>query len=206
MRKSCISIFLFGVLLLAATCNAQNATTETQLKTIDAFVADLMRADKVAGGLELVQECAPLEPKPLDFKGPLIQALRKLSQVDPSLSWRQSGSTYLVTINRSGSARLTSVHLPALQFSARTLDEASDILLQQQRVRDRIRELRLAESPSNIGFSSINERELRQISLPEGTLGEDLNALAAAFGSAIWQLDQRTCGNNSSYRLAWISK
>jgi hypothetical protein len=201
-------VLLCSVILLCASGDsAQVVTPKTSLRTLDVVVADLLKAARVPGGIEVMRGCNDLESKPFEVATvPISAALTNLSEVERTLTWHKIGAGYLVTITSVGSPRVTSAEIPALQLKAKTLTEASDILLQEQATRNRIAGLKLSEGPSNIGFSSIHDRDRRGISLPAGTLRDDLNALATAFGPAIWQLDQRECGGRRSFRLSWIAK
>jgi hypothetical protein len=207
MIDNTLRILLYAVMLCASAASAQVVTAKTPLRPLDAVVADLLKTARVPGGIEVTRGCDELEPKPFEVAtAPTSDALTSLSQVERTLTWQKIGTSYLVTITPVGGPRVASVGLPALQLKAKNLAEASDFLLQQQAVQNRIAELRLSEVPDNIGFSSIHERETRDVSLPAGTLREDLNALATVFGAAIWQLDQRECGGRRSFRLSWIAK
>jgi len=107
---------------------------------------------------------------------------------------------------RTATPSVSSAKLPSLQLRVKTLSEATDILLQQKAMQDHPAALNTTEAPDNIGFSSIRERELRIVSIPPGTLKEDLNTLASAFGAAVWKLDQHDCRGNRTFRLSWIAK
>ena len=203
-----LSVLLCSVILLCASGDsAQVVTAKTSLRTLDVVVAELLEAARIPGGIEVMRGCNELESKRFEVATvPISAALTNLSEVERTLTWHKIGPSYLITITSVGSPIVTTVEIPPLQLKGKTLAEASDILLQEQATRNRIAGLKVSEGPSNIGFSSIHDRDRRDISLPADTLRDDLNALAAAFGPAIWQLAQRECGGRRSFRLSWIAK
>ncbi len=176
-------------------------------ETLDVAVADLLKANKVSGGIEIFAGCKPFEEKTFEIVDrPLDSALARLAQAEPSLSWRKNEKTYLATIKLVDSPSLTAAKLPPLQLKVRTLWQATDSLLQHRATQNRVAELKLSSGPEHLGTSSIYERDERTISLPAGTLQDDLNTVAAAFGSAMWQLNQRECGETRTFRLSWIAR
>jgi hypothetical protein len=200
-------VLLYAVMMHTSAGSAQLAAGKIPLRPLDVVVADLLKTARVPGGIEVLRGCNNLDPKPFQVAAvPTSDVLTNLSEIERTLTWQKTGAGYLVTITSAEAPKVASVELPALHLKAKTLAEASDILLQQQATQNRITELKLSEAPDNIGFSSIHERDTRDISLPAGTLREDLNALAVAFGTAIWQLDQRECSGRRSFRLSWIAR
>lgn len=185
----------------------QGAAANRPLRTVDVVAADVLKAAKVPGGIEVITGCNRFAARPFDVPSGLVDnTLVSLSRSDSSLSWYKRGNRYTVIIKLVSAPSVTSAKLPALQMKVKTLPEATDLLLQQKGTQDRIAELKLVGAPDELGFSSIHERDTRQISLPAGTLQDDLNALAAAFGAAVWHLDQRQCGGSRTFRLSWIAK
>ncbi len=202
-----LRFLLCATILLFAGADSAQVAGKVPPRALDAAVADLLRKAAVPGGIEVVRDCGQFESKQFEIaSGPIGDALASLSQSESRLTWRKIGGSYSVTINSAGVSVLASVEVPALKLRVRTLAEASDTLLQQKAVRQRIADLRLSEAPDNLGFSSLNEQRARDISLPAATFRDDLDAVAAAFGAAIWELDQRQCGDNRTFRLSWISK
>jgi len=195
------------VLLCTCSGTEQIGAANRPLRTVDVVAADVLRAAKVPGGIEVITGCNQFVASSFDVTSGLVDnTLASLSRSDPSLSWYKRGNRYTVTIKGVSAPSLTSAKLPALKMKVKTLSEATDLLLQQKGTQDRIAELKLVGAPDELGFSSIHERDVRQISLPAGTLQDDLNALAAAFGAAVWHLDQRQCGGSRTFRLSWIAK
>jgi hypothetical protein len=174
---------------------------------LDVVAADLLKARDVPGGVEVISGCSAIPLRVFEVGSmPTEGALNILSQSEHSLTWDKKGPAYTVTIRGTATPSVSSAKLPSLQLRVKTLSEATDILLQQRAMQDHLAALNTTEAPDNIGFSSIHERELRIVSLPPGTLREDLNALASAFGAAVWKLDQHDCGGNRTFRLSWIAK
>jgi hypothetical protein len=198
----------FCALSLIGANNAVAQAIAKQTRTaVDILAEDVLKASKHAGGVELISGCdvpvaraLPPESENLDI------ALTGMAERESHLTWTKTGKAYTVTIQLTGDQSVTSVRLPALQMSANTLSEATDKLLQAAAVRERIAGMNLTELTEDFGFTSINESQAHSIDLPAGTLREDLNALATAFGTAIWKLDQRQCGNNRTVRISWIAR
>jgi hypothetical protein len=202
-----LRVFWALALMGSFTSAAQVATAKSALRSVDVVVADVLKAGNVPGGIEVIAACNELEARAFDVEAARTDnALTILSQEEPRVSWVKRGSTYTVTIKTAASPSVAAAKLPALQLRVKTLSEATDILLQQKALRSHLAELKMSEASSELGFSSIHEREAKIISLPAGTLREDLNALAAAFGTAIWRLDQHDCEGNRAFRLSWIVK
>jgi hypothetical protein len=193
--------------LIGANNAVAQATAKQTAKAVDILAEDVLKTSKHPGGIELISGCdvpvaraLPLESENLDI------ALTSMAERERHLTWTKTGTAYTVTIQLMKDQGITSVRLPALQMSANTLPEATDKLLQAAAVRERIVSMKLTELTENLGFTSINEGQEHNIGLPAGTLREDLNALATAFGTAIWKLDQRQCGNNRTVRISWIAR
>jgi hypothetical protein len=186
---------------------AQVPEKRTLVTTVDVVAGNILEASKNPGGVELISGCDIPETKTFNanFENPYA-ALADAARKENHLTWTKSGSAYTVTIQLTASQSVTSVKLPAMQISATTLSEATDSLLQVSAVRDRVVGMKMTELAENFGFTSINERKTHLIDLPAGTLREDLNALAVAFGSAVWKLDQRECQNTRTFRISWIAK
>src|SRR5579864_3152348 len=129
-------------MLCARSDSAQVVTPKSPLRPLDAVVADLLRTARAPGGIEVMRGCNELEPKPFEVSAvPTSDALRNLSEIEHTLTWQKKGASYLVTIASVGSPRVTSVELPALRLESKNLEEASEILLQQQATQNRISEL-----------------------------------------------------------------
>jgi hypothetical protein len=186
---------------------AQVPEKRTLDTTADVLAGTILAASKNPGGVELISGCAIPETKTFNanFENP-DAALADAAQRENHLTWTKGVSAYTVTIQLTATQRVTSVRLPALQIRAKTLSGATDTLLNEAPVRDRITGMKMTELTENFGSASINERDVRVIDLPAGTLREDLNALAVSFGSAIWKLDQRECENIRTFRISWITK
>jgi hypothetical protein len=195
------------ILLWSSTTLAQGADAKGPLKPLDVIVADLLQASNVPGGIEVLSGCDQLKAKTREPETLTTDAaLSVLSEAEHTLAWSKKGNLYSVRIREVDTPSVTSVQLPALQLNVTTLAQATDILLQHQATRNHLARIKMSETTDAIGFSSIHERNTRSISLPAGTLRDDLNAVALAFGKAIWRLDQRECGGDRIFRLSWISK
>jgi len=204
---------LLSLLICASSVTfAQDSGEQIQKKptlntTADSLAGDILKASKNPGGVELILGCDGLGMKTFhpNFENP-DAALADIARTESHVTWTKKGSAYTVTIQLAPSQSLTSVRLPALQIRAKTLSQATDSLLNEGPVRERISAMNTSEMTENFGFASINEREMRVIDLPPGTLREDLNVIATAFGSAIWKLDQRECNKSRTFKISWISK
>ncbi len=203
-----LRMFLGAVTLLSACGSvAQKESAALSLRPVDIVIAELLKAGSVSGGIEVTKGCDQLPGRSFTLTNqPVEDALTNLAQIDQHMTWQKAGRAYSVKVAYTATTEITSTQLPALQLKIRTLSQASEILLAQKALRTRFREFGMVEAPDNIGFSSINEREERDVSLPAGTLRDDLNAVALAFGHAIWQFDQQQCGSSRTFRLSWISK
>jgi hypothetical protein len=200
---------LLCTVLLSVLCPvfAQTVPGGPDRPTLDVVTADILRADSVPGGVEIIAGCSILATPTIDVSGKSTdQALNTLKLAEHGLTWEKKGNAYIVTIRAISSPSLASVNLPEAHLTVRTLWEATNVLLQQQAAQQRLAELKLSEAPYTLGFASINERETRTIFLPSRTLRDQLAALATTFGKGIWRLDQRECGSERTFRLSWIAK
>lgn len=203
-----LSLLLCACSVTCALCSdAQVPAKRLTSRTVDALAGEILEAGKSPGGIELISGCDTLEPTAFrpDAEGP-DAALAEVASREKRMTWVKNGPAYTVTIQLAPVQSIALARLPALQIEAKTLTAATGELLQARAVRDRIAGMNLTELTQNFGFTSVNEGKARTVDLPAGTLREDLNAIAIAFGAAIWKLDQRECGNSRTFRISWIAK
>jgi hypothetical protein len=200
-------ILCYWLVACSQHVHAQTDLSQTSKPTIDGWAEKILRAGKSPGGIELVSGCdVPILKALPEESGDADIALARMAQKEKHLSWRKSGAAYTIVIQLTATQSVAAVKLPAMQVKATTLSQATDTLLQEPAVRDRIAEMKITELAENLGFTSLNEHEAHFINLPAGSLRDDLTGIAAAFGAALWRLDQRECGDSRTLRVSWIAK
>src|SRR5260370_33286935 len=97
----------------SSTSCAQITSADSKLRPLDVVAADLLRAGKVAGGIEVIVGCNEFRAKEYDAgAGLTANALTHLSQAEHSLSWNKRGDTYTDTVRAGSSPSVTSATLP----------------------------------------------------------------------------------------------
>ena len=165
-------------------------------------VAEALYDAGVPGGIAVLHYCGDFPTRSLKPSGPSLRALLDaVVSTDPDYSWRiNEGVVNLIP--RYIKLQFLDARVSKLDLKLKTPDEALNILLALPEVQSQAnRELgsRVVQGfPYAFSANAVGGQPERTFSLKltDTTVAEALNAIARAYGSAIWVLVKNECANN----------
>jgi hypothetical protein len=161
--------------------------------------------------ISIYNGCARPNPQAFSLaETSLKQGLDHVSTIDPARKWTYADGLILVGSEHVNDTILNTVISDteirpgdALALSAQRLFNAPEVQTSIQRAR-------LEEISPELGFGQMSKNPKPTSSetsppmhLQGVTLLKALNTLASMKGTAVWEYEQSTCNNKSSFRLNW---
>jgi hypothetical protein len=137
-----------------------------------------------------------------------------VSKIDSSRKWTHTNGLIIVGLEQADKTILNAIIHDIDINPGDALSLTAQRLLDTPEVHSSIQRAELNELTPELGFGQIRnpaapstQSSIEQPKhLHEITLLNALNLVAATKGTGVWEYEQYTCNNKSSFRLSWIVK
>lgn len=205
MSTSIRRIFLLCV-VLEFMGQAQYAPAQ---QLVDSIVSTL-RAQQKSGGIVEVAGCSPAmaEDSQKSDSGSVNSRFDHLAKTN-AIKWSETGGVYFIWIPSRAAAPLMNLRLSAIVVPDGNLDVASGLIMQNDIFQRELDKSHIRFIDRSLGFSPLpSERSSsgKTVTIPAGTVAEDLNWLASRYPSTVWLFRQTSCEGKQVVSLSWLSR
>jgi len=183
-----------------------------QVNTPDAVAQALLDAD-VPGGITVLHYCGGFPTRSLKLRSASVRGLLdEVVSADPNYSWRLNEGVVNL-IPRYTKLHFLDTRVSKLDLKEKTPDEALNILLALPEVQSQANNELGSRAFQGFAYAYPPNADRQQqktfsLVLTDTTVAEALNAIAKAYGSAVWVLAKNECNNggrrNFSIKFIYI--